>query len=140
MKRESQLSMSLVAAWTTAPPDWHRFSPSCPASASAETLIGLDEVVCAAPAWIPLPIDPGLVLHPIALVDLAMSSCGRGPRTVPVRRTASASLAPAADPVDFSDWESLRVLRAAARAVAYELGREAAREYFAELMCRSTVS
>lgn len=37
---------------------------------------------------------------------------------------------------DFSDLESQRVLAAAARAVARELGREAAREYFAELIGR----
>lgn len=37
-------------------------------------------------------------------------------------------------PADFSDHESQRVLAAAARAVARELGREAAREYFAELI------
>lgn len=40
-----------------------------------------------------------------------------------------------AEPVpaaDFNDLESQSVLTAAARAVAYELGREAAREYFAE--------
>jgi hypothetical protein len=37
-------------------------------------------------------------------------------------------------PADFSDLESQRVLAAAARAVAHELGREAAREYFAELI------
>ena len=35
---------------------------------------------------------------------------------------------------DFSDRESQRVLTAAAHAVAHELGREAAREYFAELI------
>ena len=35
---------------------------------------------------------------------------------------------------DFSDHESQRVLAAAACAVAHELGREAAREYFAELI------
>jgi len=33
---------------------------------------------------------------------------------------------------DFSDRESQRVLLAAARGVAYELGRAAAREWFAE--------
>ena len=37
-------------------------------------------------------------------------------------------------PVDFTDLESRRVLAAAAHAVARELGREAAREYFAELI------
>lgn len=35
-------------------------------------------------------------------------------------------------PTDFSDDQSRRVLTAAARAVASELGRAAAREYFAE--------
>lgn len=35
---------------------------------------------------------------------------------------------------DFGDAESQRVLTAAARAVARELGREAAREYFAGLI------
>ena len=35
---------------------------------------------------------------------------------------------------DFSDPDSLRVLRAAAYAVVGELGRQAAREYFAELI------
>jgi hypothetical protein len=35
---------------------------------------------------------------------------------------------------DFSDPESQRVLAAAARALARELGRQAAREYFAELI------
>jgi len=35
---------------------------------------------------------------------------------------------------DFSDRESQRVLTVAASAVARELGREAAREYFAELL------
>jgi len=37
-------------------------------------------------------------------------------------------------PADFSDLQSQRVLMAAARAVARELGREAAREYFVELI------
>jgi hypothetical protein len=36
--------------------------------------------------------------------------------------------------VDFSDLESQRVLEAAATAVARELGREAARQCFAELI------
>ena len=40
---------------------------------------------------------------------------------------------------DFSDPESQRVLTAAARAVAYELGRNAAREYFAELIHKAQV-
>lgn len=38
---------------------------------------------------------------------------------------------------DFGDAESQRVLTAAARAVARELGREAAREHFAKLIGRS---
>ena len=42
--------------------------------------------------------------------------------------------------VDFSDVESQRVLAAAARAVARELGREAAREYFAEVIGKSKAS
>jgi hypothetical protein len=40
---------------------------------------------------------------------------------------------------DFSDTESQRVLSAAAHAVARELGREAAREYFAELIGKPKV-
>lgn len=43
-------------------------------------------------------------------------------------------------PADFSDQESQRVLTAAARAVAHELGRQAAREYFAELIGKTRVS
>ena len=43
-------------------------------------------------------------------------------------------------PADFGDLESQRVLAAAARAVARELGREAAREYFAELIGRPKAS
>ena len=39
-------------------------------------------------------------------------------------------------PADFGDPESQRVLRAAAYAVVGELGRQAAREYFAELIGR----
>lgn len=46
----------------------------------------------------------------------------------------SRAVAPHVDPVDFSDLESQRVLAVAARAVARELGRQAAREYFAELI------
>lgn len=53
---------------------------------------------------------------------------------------------PLADPLeveptrsaDFSDGESQRVLTAAARAVARELGREAAREHFAKLIGRTS--
>ena len=43
-------------------------------------------------------------------------------------------------PADFSDRESQRVLAAAVRAVARELGREAAREYFAELIGKPKAS
>ena len=45
-----------------------------------------------------------------------------------------ATVNPFENPVDFSDPDSQRVLTAAARAVARELGREAARKYFAELL------
>ena len=41
---------------------------------------------------------------------------------------------------DFSDPESQRVLAAAAGAVARELGRQAAREYFAELIGKPKAS
>jgi hypothetical protein len=41
---------------------------------------------------------------------------------------------------DFSDIESQRVLTVAARAVARELGREAAHEYFAQLIGKPKVS
>ena len=41
---------------------------------------------------------------------------------------------------DFTDRESQRVLSAAARAVARELGRQAAREYFAEVIGKPKVS
>jgi hypothetical protein len=44
-------------------------------------------------------------------------------------KTAANAVTP---PADFSDPESQRVLAAAARAVAVQLGRQAAREYFAE--------
>ena len=43
-------------------------------------------------------------------------------------------------PTDFSDVESQRVLTVAARAVARELGREAAHEYFAQLIGKPKVS
>ena len=56
----------------------------------------------------------------------------RSPRR-PVRIVDAMSVRPG----DFSDRESQRVLIAAARAVAHALGREAAREYFAELIGRS---
>lgn len=52
----------------------------------------------------------------------------------PTRPSNDASEAPAIHLVDFSDRESQRVLAAAACAVARELGREAAREYFAEVI------
>lgn len=94
-------------------------------------------------ARVVLVADPDLLLRP-ALVDLVLSGSERVPRIAAVRGTASASNAktvgPRADQVDFSDPESQRVLRAAARAVACELGREAAREYFAELIRRPEFS
>jgi hypothetical protein len=43
-------------------------------------------------------------------------------------------------PADFSDPESQRVLSAAATALARELGRQTAREHFAEMLARSTKS
>ena len=51
-----------------------------------------------------------------------------------VRRPLTRVQAKPAAPPDFTDAESQRVLAAAARVVARELGREAAREYFAELV------
>lgn len=50
------------------------------------------------------------------------------------RRTLTVVEKMSAKPTDFSDVESQRVLNAAAAAVAFELGREAGREYFAELI------
>lgn len=46
----------------------------------------------------------------------------------------------AAQPADFSDPESQRVLAAAAHALAGELGREAGREYFAKLIGKPKAS
>ena len=43
-------------------------------------------------------------------------------------------------PADFSDLESQRVLAAAARAVVREVGREPAREYFAQVIRKPKVS
>ena len=59
---------------------------------------------------------------------------------LPKRSSGNLSAAPTIPPADFSDLESQRVFAAAARAVARELGREAAREYFAELIGKPTVS
>ena len=56
------------------------------------------------------------------------------------RRATSPVEAKSLVPADFGDVESLRVLTTAARAVARELGREAAREYFAELIGRPKAS
>jgi hypothetical protein len=50
---------------------------------------------------------------------------------------ASRLTAKEVEKIDFSDLQSQQVLAAAARAVARELGREAAREYFAESLKRS---
>jgi hypothetical protein len=57
----------------------------------------------------------------------------------PKRPSDDVSDKPAGRATDFSDGESQRVLAAAARAVARELGRQAAREYFAELIGQSKV-
>jgi hypothetical protein len=61
----------------------------------------------------------------VAFVTLPCDSSLRLPSIDLVSRPATG--------VDCADAESQRVLGAAARAVARELGREAAREYFAEL-------
>ena len=59
------------------------------------------------------------------------------PRSAP----ASLKLVEAAPQLaDFTDAESQRALLAAARAVARELGRQAAREHFAELIGKPKVS
>jgi len=58
----------------------------------------------------------------------------------PKRSNGHVSDVPAVPPADFSDRESQRVLAAAVRTVARELGREAAREYFAELIGKPKVS
>jgi hypothetical protein len=57
----------------------------------------------------------------------------------PKRPRHDVSDTPAVHATDFSDGESQRVLAAAARVVARELGRQAAREYFAELIGKSKV-
>lgn len=62
------------------------------------------------PRLVRLPIDETLRLRPI---DLA---------------------SPSESGVDCADPESQRALTAAARAVAREMGRQAAREYFAEVI------
>jgi hypothetical protein len=58
----------------------------------------------------------------------------------PERPSLDVSDTPAVHATDFSDGESQRVLAVAACAVARELGRQAAREYFAELVGKSKVS
>lgn len=61
----------------------------------------------------------------------------RHPHTPSVRKAAALALvnpAPVVAAADLTDAESQRVLAAAARTVAFELGREAAREYFAALI------
>ncbi len=110
----------------------------------------------ASPPFVPLLIDPALRLRPIDLatrdsIRTQRSVRRTNPRSTP-RPSASARAAgtlaawiapvaaPHVDPVDFSDRESRRVLAAAARAVAYELGREAAREHFAEWIGTPKVS
>ena len=52
----------------------------------------------------------------------------------PARRSLKLVDTKPAHSADFSDPESKRVLSMAARTVARELGREAAREYFAKLI------
>lgn len=54
----------------------------------------------------------------------------------PVNLALTPAKAESASPADFSDRESQRVLTAAARAVSHELGRQAGRQYFAELIGR----
>lgn len=56
----------------------------------------------------------------------------RAPRSV--RRPPRLAEMKPAESADFRDSESQRILQIAARAVAHELGREAARDYFAELI------
>lgn len=59
----------------------------------------------------------------------------RKPRLVPAKPSPRMEEADVLDRlVDFSDSESERVFSSTARAVAGELGRQAAREYFAEVM------
>jgi len=68
----------------------------------------------------------------------ASSRCAAAPlsagKMATVSRSARRQLAlvdsPPVQPADFSDPESQRVFDAAARAVAFELGRQAAREMF----------
>jgi hypothetical protein len=60
-----------------------------------------------------------------------MSRVSRGPR-----RLLSLTEAKPVDRAEFSDPESRRVLSAAAVAVARELGRQAARDYFMQLIDR----
>lgn len=75
------------------------------------------------------PPDPELVFRD------AWRSSGRCHGTPATPSIVSPPITkPIANPVDFSDPESQRVLTVAARAVARELGREAAREYFDELV------
>ena len=60
--------------------------------------------------------------------------------TCAARRPLAVVETKSVQPTDFSDRESQRVLAAAACAVAGELGREAAREYFAELIGKPKAS
>lgn len=78
-----------------------------------------------APAWALRGRAVALVLSAFLQPSprIPVGGASRRPETCP----------PAAD---FSDAESKRILTLAARAVAYELGREAAREYFGELLRR----
>lgn len=62
------------------------------------------------------------------------------PRSDRTARQLTLVVTKSAPSADFSDRESRRVLAAAACAVARELGREAAREYFAEVIGKAKVS
>ena len=89
---------------------------------------------------LPVVVDESIRLWPIDPVVINATDPGRVPRVAPGSlATGAATAASLVDPVDFSDPESQRVLTAAARVVARELGREAAQEYFAELLHSSRV-
>jgi hypothetical protein len=75
-----------------------------------------------------LPIDESLRLRPI-----------EGFHTTPIHTENAPAAEPPRDPVDFSDPESQRVLSAAALAVARELGRQAGREWFDQLVAQRTM-
>ena len=71
----------------------------------------------------------------VAMRESTWDGCGKMPRPTGVAHCSRTLVeAKSAQAADFSDLESQRVLAAAVCAVARELGREAAREYFAELI------